>query len=193
MATQPDDGGFVPFARRKRVSAVRARSNNKSNNDDAPITVASAATVAGVDGEDEEEARRSSREEPMVVKAEDVERAKAEAETRERAIAEAGERRKERSETKSPSIAKKVVKKGTAKKATQSNPKVVIDSEHDHLFEEETPQRPVRVKKPEPNRRRSRRGLRRRHRRTPRRLKETKEKASGFISRWPTSPRRRWS
>ena len=108
VATQPDDGGFVPFARRKRVSAVRARSNNKSNNDDAPITVASAATVAGVDGEDEEEARRSSREEPMVVKAEDVERAKAEAETRERAIAEAGERRKERSETKSPSIAKKV-------------------------------------------------------------------------------------
>ena len=78
VATQPDDGGFVPFARRKRVSAVRARSNNKSNNDDAPITVASAATVAGVDGEDEEEARRSSREEPMVVKAEDVERAKAE-------------------------------------------------------------------------------------------------------------------
>jgi hypothetical protein len=38
VVTQPDDGGFVPFARRKRVSAVRARSNNKSNNDDAPIT-----------------------------------------------------------------------------------------------------------------------------------------------------------
>ena len=102
VVTQPEDGGFVPFARRKRVSAVRARSNNKSNNDVAPITPTSSATVAGVDGEDEEEARRSSREEPMVVKAEDVERAKAEAETRERAIAEAGERRKERSETKSP-------------------------------------------------------------------------------------------
>ena len=150
VATQPDDGGFVPFARRKRPGAVRARSNNKSNNDVAPITPTSSATVAGVDGEDEEEARRSSREEPMVVKAEDMERAKAEAETRERAIAEAGERRKERSETKSPSIAKKVVKKGTAKKAPQSNPKVVIDSEHDHLFEEETPQQPVRVQKPEP-------------------------------------------
>ena len=178
--------------------AVRARSNNKSNNDDAPINpAASAATVgSGVDGEDEEEARRSSREEPMVVKAEDVERAKAEAETRERAIAEAGERRKERSETKSPSIAKKVVKKGTAKKAPQSNPKVVIDSEHDHLFEEETPQRPLRVQKPEPDTGDEAgasygggtEG------RDARRLKETKAaKRRVLLSRWPTSPRRRWS
>ena len=78
--------------------------------------------------------RRSSRDEPIVVKAEDVERARAESEARERAIAEASERRKERGE-KSPA---KLSEEKTA--AAYSNPNVVIDSKHDHLFEDDDDQ-----------------------------------------------------
>ena len=78
--------------------------------------------------------RRSSRDEPIVVNAEDVERARAESEARERAIAEASERRKERGE-KSPA---KLSEEKTA--AAYSNPNVVIDSKHDHLFEDDDDQ-----------------------------------------------------
>ena len=80
--------------------------------------------------------RRSSRDEPIVVKAEDVERARAESEVRERAIAEASERRKERGE-KSPA---KLSEEKTAAAAYYSNLNVVIDSKHDHLFEDDDDQ-----------------------------------------------------
>lgn len=126
---QPDDGGFVPFARRKRPGArVKSKSNNEAANEDPEQT----GPVTGVEGE--EGVRRSSRDEPIVVKAEDVERARAESEARERAIAEASERRKERGETQSPA---KLSEEKTAAAAAYSNPDVVIDSKHDHLFEDD--------------------------------------------------------
>lgn len=128
---QPDDGGFVPFARRKRPGArVKSKSNNEAANEATEQT----GPVTGVEGEDEEGVRRSSRDEPIVVKAEDVERARAESEARERAIAEASERRKERGE-KSPA---KLSEEKTA--TAYSNPNVVIDSKHDHLFEDDDDQ-----------------------------------------------------
>ena len=128
---QPDDGGFVPFARRKRPGArVKSKSNNEAANEATEQT----GPVTGVEGEDEEGVRRSSRDEPIVVNAEDVERARAESEARERAIAEASERRKERGE-KSPA---KLSEEKTA--TAYSNPNVVIDSKHDHLFEDDDDQ-----------------------------------------------------
>ena len=130
---QPDDGGFVPFARRKRPGArVKSKSNNEAANEATEQT----GPVTGVEGEDEEGVRRSSRDEPIVVKAEDVERARAESEARERAIAEASERRKERGE-KSPA---KLSEEKTAAATAYSNPNVVIDSKHDHLFEDDDDQ-----------------------------------------------------
>ena len=140
---QPDDGGFVPFARRKRPGA---RAKSKSNNEAANEAPEQTGPVTGVEGE-EEGVRRSSRDEPIVVDAEDVERARAESEARERAIAEASERRKERGE-KSPA---KLSEEKTA--AAYSNPNVVIDSKHDHLFEDDDDQtgsRPSEPKMDEP-------------------------------------------
>ena len=119
---------------RSRGANVRARGSVKSSNEAANEATEQTGPVTGVEGEDEEGVRRSSRDEPIVVKAEDVERARAESEARERAIAEASERRKERGE-KSPA---KLSEEKTA--TAYSNPNVVIDSKHDHLFEDDDDQ-----------------------------------------------------
>ena len=48
---QPDDGGFVPFARRKRPGArVKSKSNNEAANEATEQT----GPVTGAEGEDEE-------------------------------------------------------------------------------------------------------------------------------------------